>query len=756
MAGKPGPKRRFTDAERAERKRSSNAATQAKIARKGQDIGPIPAVVNWERRNACRTDLPLFLKTYLAYAFHKPFCPDHYAALGKAQEAVLRGGLFAQAAPRADGKSERTKGTATWASLYGHRRFTLMIGATADAALELLDGVRFHFESAGSIVRDEDGDYIGFEPGLFPLLFEDFPEIVFPILSLDGQANKQKGQRCGERRTLIHWGGKYITLPTVPPGNWIDGKTIGIAPGAGVRLSTTGITGRIRGFNINGERPSLVLPDDVQTDETANSPAGNAKIERILAGAVIGLAGPGKKIAGIMPCTVIARGDAIDNILSHEKHPEWDSSRTKMLYAFPKRLERSPDKPDEPSWEEYRDIRYGYNPNGIDGEKQRAAEEATLYYLRHAVLLQEGAAVAWSERFAEDELDALQCAMNFYFQDKRAFFAEYQNEPLPDDVGDLKELTADEIAGKLSQVPRGIVPLDTDTLTAFIDVQGNVLFYCVCAWRSNFTGYVIDYGTYPKQARPYFTKADISPTLAHVTGKPGEEAQIYAGLETLTQSLLGTDWKREHVDGEGAVAKIDRILVDSGYQTEVVYQFCRRSLYAPLITPSKGEYIGEAKRTINKAKPKQGDKPGLEWILHHARENRGVRLLRFNTNYWKTFVMERLAVPLFGKDKESRLAGCLSLFGRDAGVHRLFADHLTSERRRRVKEDKPDAKEFVEWRLKSSNLNNDFFDALVGCTVAAAMQGVALEGVHQASPVNRPERKRRSLAELKAEARRIA
>ena len=38
--------------------------------------------------------------------------------------------------------------------------------------------------------------------------------------------------------------------------------------------------------------------------------------------------------------------------------------------------------------------------------------------------------IAWPERFNHDELSAIQHAMNLKLQDERAFYAEYQNEPL--------------------------------------------------------------------------------------------------------------------------------------------------------------------------------------------------------------------------------------------------------------------------------------------------------------------------------------
>ena len=62
--------------------------------------------------------------------------------------------------------------------------------------------------------------------------------------------------------------------------------------------------------------------------------------ERIIAGAVLGLAGPGKKIAGIMPCTVIHPGDLADRILDREKHPEWNGERTKLVECISHTMKR--------------------------------------------------------------------------------------------------------------------------------------------------------------------------------------------------------------------------------------------------------------------------------------------------------------------------------------------------------------------------------------------------------------------------------
>jgi hypothetical protein len=140
-----------------------------------------------------------------------------------------------------------------------------------------------------------------------------------------------------------------------------------------------------------------------------------------LAGAVLGLAGPGRKIAGVMPCTVIRPDDMADNILDRDKHPEWNGERTKMVYRFPA---------NEKLWQKYAEVRAESLRMGHGGR------EATEFYRANREAMDEGAVVAWPERFNHDELSAVQHAMNLKLQDEAAFFAEYQNEPLAEEVPD--------------------------------------------------------------------------------------------------------------------------------------------------------------------------------------------------------------------------------------------------------------------------------------------------------------------------------
>lgn len=660
----------------------------------GRYISELPAIVGPERKVRAASDFRFFCETYFPLTFHLPWSRDHLKVISRIEQAVLRGGLFALAMPRGSGKSTICECACIWAVLYGHREFVCLIGSDEGHAMDMLESIKTEF----------DGN---------DLLLEDFPEVVYPIQCLDGVANRCAGQIYKGGRTHITWTAKEIVLPTIS-GSKASGAIIKVA----------GLTGRIRGMKYkraDGKtvRPTLVVLDDPQTDESARSLSQCATRESILAGAVLGLAGPGKKIAGVMPCTVIRPGDMADNILNRDRHPEWNGERCKMVYRFPT---------NEKLWQKYAELRAESLKAG------RGGEEATEFYRHNREAMDEGAVVAWPERYNHDEISAVQHVMNLKFQDERAFWAEYQNEPLQEESAQEECLSADTIAVKLNRMRRGELSIGVTHVTAFIDVHMNLLFWLVAAWEDDFTGYVVDYGTYPKQQRSYFTLRDARPTLATVTKAGGVEGVVYAGLEALTGQILGHAWRRD----DGAELRVERCLIDAnwGALTDVVYQFCRQSAHAGIVLPSHGRFVGASSRPFSEYQRRPGDRVGLNWRIPNVRGRRAVRYAIFDTNFWKSFVHARLAVPMGDR-------GCLSLFGDKPETHRLFAEHLTAEYRVRAE---AHGRTVDEWRLRPERPDNHWFDCLVGAAVAASIQGVILTGTGSREPVQ--QRKRVSFAEL--------
>lgn len=643
----------------------------------------MPPIRNREQKDACAREFKLYCETYFPNAFPLAWSADHLKILDAIQRAVLTGGLFALAMPRGSGKTTLCERAVMWAVSYGHHRFAMLICADEGKAVSCLTKIQTEFETN-------------------ELLFADFPEICYPVRCLERIANRAKGQLLNGEPTRMEWGKDRVILPAVP-GSRASGGVIFVG----------GITSAVRGAAINDHegfvlRPSLALIDDPQTRESASSPLQNHTREQIISADILGCSGPGKPFSALMPCTVIRRGDAADRLLNRTLHPDWQGERCKLLYAFPSRIDL---------WEEYWTIRSDSLRHGGTGAT------ATEFYRANRDIMDLGAEVAWPERHRPDELSALQNCMNLWFRDQEAFLSEYQNAPLDDSGEEEALLSSDEIATKVNGLARLKLPLGTSHVTAFVDVQKTLLWYCVCAWEDDFTGAVVEYGAWPEQQRNYYTLSDAHPTLQDKFPKLGLEGVLHAGLTHLIGMLAGTVWQRE----DKAELRIERCLVDAnwGDSTELVYEFCRRSPHAGLLLPSHGRGVKASDMPFSEYKRRKGERLGQYWRLPSVAGKRASRYVLFDTNYWKSFVHARLGVALGDR-------GCLSLFEAKHHVHRMFAEHVTAEYR--VKNEAK-GRTVHEWKLRPGR-DNHLFDGLVGCAVAASIQGCQLEA---AGPKPKPE-----------------
>ena len=644
------------------------------LALAGRDIGELPPVADPERKVACERDFRLFCENYFPETFSLEWSPDHLRVIAKIERAVLSGGLFALALPRGSGKTSICETACIWAMLYGHREFVTLIGATETAAQEILESIQTELE-----VNEH--------------LAEDFPEVSFPIGQLDGIANRCAGQLYHGERTRITWTNNEIVLPTIAGSKE-----------SGIVVRVAGITGRVRGMKYKrpdgrSVRPSLVIIDDPQTNESAGSLEQTRKRIRVLAGDILGLAGPGSKISGIMPCTIIRPGDMADIILNRQTHPDWNGEKTRMVYKFPVNMKL---------WEQYAELRA--ESLRADGNFQKATE----FYIANRAAMDAGAEVSWKARFNHDEVSALQHAMNLKFQDEIAFASEYQNDPLPEETGGDALLSIDEICGKVNGLAKGRVPLKCDRMSMFVDVQKALLYYMVIAWAEDFTGAVIDYGTFPDQHRREFSLADANPTIQSLYPDAGLEGGLYAALNALTEDYLGREWERE----DGAMLKIERAMVDAnwGQSTDIVYEFCRCSTYAGILLPSHGRYVGASSKPMTEYRKQPGDRLGFNWMMPSVAGKRAIRHVIYDTNYWKSFIHARLAVPTGDK-------GSLTLYGRIPGVHQLLAEHLTAEYRVKTQ---GRGRTVDEWKLKPQSHDNHWLDCVAGCAVCGSMLGAAL------------------------------
>jgi len=505
---------------------------------------------------------------------------------------------------------------------------------------------------------------------------------------------------------MIGWGISELALPTMPDDAFDGGKNVG-----GATVAVAGITGAIRGrYHTLSDgrvvRPDLAILDDPQTRESAESATQTASRLSIVNGDVMGLGGPGKTITAVLPCTVIQDGDLADQLLNRDLNPQWRGQKTQFVLSWPT---------NDDLWEQYHSIRDDELSQGKDHPV-----DATEFYHKNRIAMDVGGRTSWPARKGEHELSAIQHAQNLRRDmGEEAFAAEYQNEPFRDGAEGVRMLTADEITQKMNRVERLIVPAAADHLTAFIDVHDEVLYYAVCAWSGEFDGWVVDYGTYPEQRRRHFTLAKAPKKLSMIYPDVGSEGAIRQGLDMLSEKLLTAEWKRD----DGTPIDIEKLLVDAGYETDLVHTFCRYGGHGAITMPARGLGIGASGRPISEYKKRIGDKFGWHWYIQaptakSANKGHG-RYIRFDANHWKTFVHARFVVDLADK-------GSLSLFGEDRRVHKLFSEHMTAELPDQISAENT-GRTVNEWKIRPGRSDNHWFDCIVGCSVAASLVGAKLE-----------------------------
>jgi hypothetical protein len=121
---------------------------------------------------------------------------------------------------------------------------------------------------------------------------------------------------------------------------------------------------------------------------------------------------------------------------------------------------------------------------------------------------------------------------------------------------------------------------------------------------------------------------------------------------------------------------------------------------------------------------KPGEIIGLNWRIAQSHQ-RAIRYVIFDANYWKSFTYARLGAAIGSN-------GCLTIYNATENEHRLFIDHMMSEYRTEVQ---ARGRTVEDWRQRLSFPDNHYWDCLVGATVAASIEGIA---IMQPQEIRRP------------------
>jgi hypothetical protein len=644
------------------------------------DIFPVPPCKKPERRERCKTSYKSFCEEYFTEKFDLKWSSEHLDLIESMQGSIHDNeGMLSYAFPRGSGKSTLSEILCIWALFYDYRKFVVLISADGKASLEA-------FTNIASEVRFNER------------LLEDFPEICYPIMMTEGNSFRAKLQHVHGKLTHISIRVDSLTFPVV------ENSTV-----SGSIIRCASIIGRIRGLkhnipNGNTIRPDLVVIDDPQTDRVAKSLAQVNVRERIINGTVRGLAGPGKPLTILMPCTVIQSNDLAERFLDRNKRPEWRGKRSKLIKEFPKRMDL---------WNEYWKIKCDSFRNGGRGL------EATDFYIANRSDMDEGSNVPWEDRYTKPvQISALQHGMDLYFKDPITFFSEYQNDPIIDSIGvdggriDLKPA---DILKRTSGLDRGVCPRDTLHVTTGIDIQAKILYYLTVAWKDDLGGVIIDYGTFPKQPIDYWNTQSPPIPLDGINKELSFGPLVYAGLESIFTSVLQLKYS---IDESEQHTSTQKVMIDANWSlsADAVYSFTKEYERFNIFHPCHGRGITASQLPMSEWIKKHGEKKSdYNWTerLSTNVKNRGRHII-YDSNYWKSIIADRILAPK-GSDN------ALLLYGDDSIRHEFLADQLCAEypvtthgRGRSID----------EWKAKAGIVENHWFDCLVQAAVGVSILGL--------------------------------
>jgi hypothetical protein len=690
------------DADRAQRHRDRMAQKSRDEHAAAAEIGELPPVKDPARRERSKHDLHYGLVEYFPGSTGlSPFSDDHKRVIQRIQDVIAHGGQAFNIVYRGFSKTTVIVNAVILASAHGLRCFILIVGATKKAARAMLKAIKKEWQSNQRLA-------------------EDFPEIALCVKKIGGAPNRCRSQTHNGELTCIEWGPDHIVLPTI--------KINGVAtPSSGVKIEVFGIDCAARGSGERGDdgtqqRPDFIIGDDLQTDRSAKSPTQvDSRLETLNKG-LLGSSGHDTAIACVINGTIIKPDDAIDRLRDQLQFPGWQGEVVPMVKSW--------SDAHESFWmSEYARVRNSYDPV-MNGDRERAIGEATALYAARKDEVDTGCKVSWDECYikrSEDprcvELSAIQHAYNLLIdRGEDAFASEYQQNPFKTSEN-TERLTIKDVVHKLSGLRHREVPHNAFKLTCFIDVQDESFWYVVIAWTADFTGFVIDYGSWPDQGRDGSKKRlKKSLSVAYKRFKT-REARWRAGLSDLCDDLFKRDW----LDAVGVARRIDLAFVDvaDGDSSIELRSWVKTSDWNKILHCS----IGAAPRPGAKAIGEQtADKDtlqrGLNWIKRRDKKIRGGSITTIDTNWWKSFVVNRWCTgsPRPANDPSYRPCepGALYLWGTEAFTHRTFGAHQTSEYVERQKASDGRIQDF--WFLKGGG-DNEWLDGVVGCCVLASMAG---------------------------------
>lgn len=294
------------------------------------------------------------------------------------------------------------------------------------------------------------------------------------------------------------------------------------------------------------------------------------------------------------------------------------------------------------------------------------------------------AASEWDAAHAQDEDNAERAQRQFVWC-----------IPVESPRSSILSLELMELASRTLPLLRGILPADTQHLSAAMDLGKYLNHWVVIAWREGATPHLVDYGR-----------------IEVASQELGVEQALMVSLRQFRDMVMH-GWVKDKDPKQTPVIP-GQVWIDAGYMTDVVYTFCRES--GNRFRPSVGRgALQHRKQSYHRPTSTGSVVQMIGQNFHYALLPERIHLAEVDADYWKTWVHQRLETPL-------GTSGAMTLFQAPPQEHTSLVRHLTAETK--VEEYLPGQGMITRWeRIRR---DNHFFDAIYNACAAGWACGARL------------------------------
>lgn len=612
-------------------------------------------------KEACRYDLEKFMWHYCRRVLkHRPSELIKNGLIHDVQETILHGGQAVKLYGRGTGKTTIICYCAiTWAILYGHRRYPVIISATSKLARKNLKVIKKLLSRTKAILQD-------------------FPAVAVPIQKLGNVSQRTASQTYRGAATDVEWASDQIVLPMCRDAN---GRPLDV--GCGAIVSSVGVGGAVRGANEGGQRPDFLILDDPQTEKDAHSPKRVETIVNYIHHDALMLAGHDRKISAFVSITPQCFGDVATELCSRSKHPEWDIS----IEPFVKRKCQNWSRLVLEFCEKYvedaaaHDARFSRSTQWYRENRDKFAEVVVLDPKQYDTTA---------------EIDAVHHVLNLRaLLGAVAFDAEIMMK-VSDSASEL-EINADSVAERLNGAKPNVLPPGTDSVVVFCDVnitKDRGLSWAAVAFGPHRVAAVVNYGRYPS----------MGPLVPPKSSDLIRNRLVAAGIRAVVDQVAAIQFR----DAKNRRIQPTAFGFDRGYLPAVIHRalyVLRKTRPLPFPLVAMRGFPWDKFGVREKDTLRRGDH------VFATRSQYGQYLAEM-APYWREIMQSGfLETPL--------MPGSLSLYGSDPARHFEFATEICNEKLIRKYTVTRGRQTLTAWDWQTMG-DNHFCDCLTGCFALAS------------------------------------